>query len=1442
MMFLVFIIGLVTLGTSVDTVEAVQRRNPLDPIRAGRAFKSVTSPSQGWYTPTRYKHLLGANNSYNYLPDVSNLGRHGVANKGWGLNTPARNETGSEIGHGGREFSHSVYPSLTKFIEDDNGDVYLRIMGSTVIPSYFHHTDVNHQVAIVTKEGGRAGTIKSWRADLINQTSSATYDYGYGYVSSYPNESTDWRARVNQTGRSYPLHVTTDPYPKYARKVNRSSDNLYFNSGNRNLLNNKYDSWINERQVSNLAGLGKVGSRVTGSGGNTYVLDYTGFRVDIPVSLLISDSSKETDVYFNVVMTMSTPDGEEARIVGQTLGIPGMSTKGSAYIDTGKGQVGEVELHQSNRNAIRYNPYSILLRNFKKTSNFTTREYSTSTMNGTPSNRYFKRYNQFSASSDSPRMIGIGGDLLPRFDATARAHINSPEGRRSADFVEMRKNGRGEMWVGWNIPSIHSSQKIYTPTSNAYDDIPEAKMTYTPQKGTHKAIEIRHRLVRQNDTNSYRSPLQMIDRNVLSSKKGGSGVTARHLTSSELRSLGNNLQFTGAYRIGTDPTTDVRRTNGSIRLTNNQLFSSQYNGDDGLVIEMYYTGDPYVPKEDGQLVLRERHRPVGTSNNISGTAVDHRIGLGSTMTVTRQRPYGYTYAGYYKVNSGRNQRRTSYTVRNDRPNTNWSQWAIFYYNLRRYNYTVEHINAETGNKIEYDDSDYLTSTNPNRPSRRTVRPLRGNDLPGGYSYAGYYRVDGTRRNGNSYTIKYDDETNNLVVRFYYDWNEPEETTKRFQGDDTGSPRPVDTYINAGLQTERDVNGNVVGTTVQANTSAVIDSYEAPIAIVPQKTRIALQNDDENALMSSRVSSDAPVTVYNNEYLETLRLDRRIGGSREANGNQPTRVSVTGGIPMSTGTVSGTEDLQNKALGQSGATVGVNEDRDFVGRWVDSGVTDMRRWTPDGISGVLSRSVAYSNEDDINSITDVVATYDVDVYNRIKHNYQPRVGSDGLEYYEYTGSDILQGYYRYNSSGNRTGELRPARVSQITTLDIDDIGVNEYVDAEGFKVGAGQVAPSQFKVASELFSDEGMTLKGYQSEALPNDGAVDPVVSKEDTTYNVDTNADTPRVDYYEEFGYVPFHTEDEVTTQQAIPVGGKVTYVNPYEYFVFPTVDRLSVMEESGNTVNEIRNNVSSFNGSGFFDSDVAYTPEHSGFYMSEVDEVEEFESSIPEATDANKNHMETNVTPVNQYNPIRPDKLTTRNYKTYNSLIEGSTSRYTPVDTLQSVDNFNKKLPITYVYNLQEFILDDVVAVGQDTGYPVVGQADTIENDYVTRYTSDNGVAPSDTDKLVTSNNGSIYLIPTNNEGQSVDDVYNTRLYVNQIGISQFNLIDEDEITYDKYLYGRGDNVIYSGEREEVEVDGEFTQDQEVGHNAKPEKTTQVNGTRTSNNKEVNDKVLDDE
>src|SRR5699024_1681986 len=130
---------------------------------------------------------------------------------------------------------------------------------------------------------------------------------------------------------------------------------------------------------------------------------------------------------------------------------------------------------------------------------------------------------------------------------------------------------------------------------------------------------------------------------------------------------------------------------------------------------------------------------------------------------------------------------------------------------------------------------------------------------------------------------------------------------------------------------------------------------------------------------------------------------------------------------------------------------------------------------------------------------------------------------------------------------------------------------------------------------------------------------------------------------------------------------------------------------------------------------------------------------------------------------------------------------------------------------------------------------------DFNHNYDRDIKQEPSITVKLITTNKGSIYLIPINNKGQSLRDEYFVREYIHNIGTSQINLVNDKVYTTNKYLYGRGDNTIYSGQRQELsQTTNHFTADQMIQQDAKHKPITRVNGIRTSNNQEWNQQVLE--
>src|SRR5699024_2274353 len=301
-LLLVMVFGFLTLATPEHTVEAYT----LNSIKGG---SRKTNPNLGG--AKNYEYLLNGSTSKGFLPDVKNLGKYGYSNKGWNIKSPSRNEL-SGLGNGGKEFGHSVFPSGTYYHTKD-GVNYLRITGNAALTTYFHHSDKNHEVAILTREDGKNNTIKVWKADLYDLTSSASFDYGYGIVDG----KTDWRAGVPQPNHGIlPVHVTNDPYPRVASKAAGKGSSKYFDSGYKSLFGH---APFNEDQVAKLCGLGVVGSQTKGAAGCLYIYDYTGFVVDIPLNLLVGDSSTAHKYDFNIIYTMTTPNGHQARVLGQEL-------------------------------------------------------------------------------------------------------------------------------------------------------------------------------------------------------------------------------------------------------------------------------------------------------------------------------------------------------------------------------------------------------------------------------------------------------------------------------------------------------------------------------------------------------------------------------------------------------------------------------------------------------------------------------------------------------------------------------------------------------------------------------------------------------------------------------------------------------------------------------------------------------------------------------------------------------------------------------------------------------------------------------------------------------------------------------------------------------------------------------------------------------------------
>ena len=766
-----------------------------------------------------------------------------------------------------------------------------------------------------------------------------------------------------------------------------------------------------------------------------------------------------------------------------------------------------------------------------------------------------------------------------------------------------------------------------------------------------------------------------------------------------------------------------------------------------------------------------------------------------------------------------------------------SRYAGFTYKDLYYN--VEHINIDTGNKITETAHGKLEGTGIRE---RTLRPLTSSQIPRGYSFNNRYRVEnGSIRSGNSFNLNFNDYREEVTITFYYTFNGTEDTTKRFQGDDDGSPLPVDFYTNAGIHARRGSDGRIISSGMQVNTTGLVETQEAPIAIQSVEIKIDLLDEDNNVLHSELKYVDDDTYLINDEYLNKVKVNSYLGESstvRRSYGITPYIINLTEENSRKynmSDAIGGTEEARRMAIEGTDVEFGVNEDSHYLGRWAYS-ETDLRFWIPHELLGL---STDLYDTSKVNDIEQVKVTIDTRVYNIMEHQYEPRVGADGLEYYEYEGTELKQGYYQQDSEGNNTGVVRgnTGTIRQTTYLDVSEIKVGQYINSEGFNVENGEIKTVQNKVATEKFDDGGQTVVNGTTvinREEERESAIQGV--NEEGNYETKPSEEQLIVNYYEEFGYIPHHVGDELATQQAVPVGGKFYYINPYEYTLMPSYTNTRLSELSGFHFDDPPRNHYEFLHEGKFAiSEVEYDSRGSGFYVSDVDEVEEYKSQFTPITEQNKNTMGEVLQIEKEFKNYNINR--TSRYEEYRN--NNESSGYIPTNEIQGDSGLAYRLPVTYVHNIMEFILEDVVAVGKDTGYPVKSNSETIEEDYKERYIEDNGQEPSETDKLVTMNKGSIYLIPTNKPSQTLEDEYRTRLFINNMGISQTSLVQDNTLSIGKYLYGRGDNTLYSGTRAQVDVGGSFETDQMLGKDLQPIELNYMNGTRLNIGEELADELL---
>ena len=1685
----------------------------------------------------KYGYLLYDGSKGGYLPDIKNLSKYGYSNLGWDIDTPTRSYFSD--GSKGREFSHTVFPSKTKFVTKD-GREYLRITGTAVAPQYFHMTEDNHRVAILTRENGNNGTIKLWEATLLDQTSSASFDYGFGYVYGVSDTRAYYNTVLKNGGSATKLtvRVSNDPYPASVRKAWGTKHANYYDAAYAPRFNSR---GLHTDQVANLSGLGVVGHDLyndytTSEEGTTYILEYTGFVVDIPLDALITNKSKNKSTYdFRILMTQTTPSDNvggqkvDARVYGQSLQVPGFSGKSATTFDTQYGYTGKVDFKPADIGKIEFTPDYDTMRALKHTSNFSlSHDYD-----GVDTS------DSFSASKASPRFMGT----LYKFGTGTWDEIRKD---KNPEYVEDFSNGRGSMWIGWNMNSFSNNRRVYTTVSNAYTTMPPAKMTYTRNDTQEKPVIVRHRLIGTKDT-KFTNPGEIFKTDIARVKSGGS-YTVKPLTQTQLNGFSSTLRYTGSARIPADATKPATKlsTTGTT-YTSTQLSSSTLGGKEALYVDVYYTGTlPSDTVGDTELVYNIYHREKGTNKSLATTTsatlsvgesvqvssikpegykytgnftVDGASKTGSTYRISHTSPtskkvnivfyyekadmdytveylekgtnktvapsttgkvkygnsyvakpksiYGYKPSGQYSAN-GSMKTGSSYTIKYDedtakfklvfyyekadmdytveyrekdtnktlapstsgefiygnsyvaapktirgyKPNGQYSAngkmgsgssytikydediaefKVVFYYEKRQMNYTVEYRNINTNDKIATNDGGKMTvgqsvvtkyknisgytpsnqfAVNNGSKQSGTTYTIKYSDVTGitityyynrnesytveyrekgtnktlapsttgeviygksyvakpksiyGYKPSGQYSANGSMGSGSSYTIKYDADianfklvfyyekremnytieyrnidTNNkiatndggkmtvgqsvvtkykniagytpsnrfavnngskqsgttytikysdatgITVTYYYKWNEPALTTKRMEKDTGAVAIPMDLYANMGIVTKRDSAGNVIGTTLDTNTSAILNPSGAPLGIALDTITVTYKDASGKVLYETTKNTDGFIT--NNEFLNNYNIDSRIGSSSVASGMssvalksaKPTTVAGST-YQMSNSVFKSSEAVEKAGLGLSNAKIGSELD-DYLGRWVSTDnatnqkVNNLNQWTP---SGTLAFGASYTGG--INKVDKVDVSYKVKTFNRMKHNYTPKVGGDGLEYYEYSNSEFLSGNYRFDASGKRVSDTVYSADSTTLrfTLNASSLKTDKYIDADGFKAGSGKVNTVQTPVALEELQTFGVTPSGYKLETVGATGAPSVMVAKVASKYSEKSVTSLKSITSYEEFGYAPYHKDDSLLTQQAVPVGGVYSYVNPYNSSLLPTVGGVSnsVMMKSGYTLSEIVANAKNIKKGVVNDTDIDYNKNNgTGFYSSEKDNFSSYALGTVSTTD--KTTMNSALTSANKIGT----RMTSPVGATYNS-----------TKTPFSASLLKYKQGFTVDTTANEFRLDGRVAVGADTGFPIYKSASSTGGlkgsydygkAYKDAYKAEFGVEPSGTDKPMTTYDGSLYLVPLERTTNTLSSSYYTRLYVDGIGVSQMNFMDDNTLKAENYLYGRGNNTIYSGERKQVQYDGKFTEDQTIGQKATPSDTTHTNGVRTNNNSVLNKEVITD-
>lgn len=425
--------------------------------------------------------------------------------------------------------------------------------------------------------------------------------------------------------------------------------------------------------------------------------------------------------------------------------------------------------------------------------------------------------------------------------------------------------------------------------------------------------------------------------------------------------------------------------------------------------------------------------------------------------------------------------------------------------------------------------------------------------------------------------------------------------------------------------------------------------------------------------------------------------------------------------------------------------------------------DMSDWGDGtGVSLVL-------DNDNINrgTLGDVEFTTSYKYIDTIRHNYQPTLVYNGVSYMaEYVDTTL---------------DYEQQKAVEFTT-EVEDAG-HDY--GESF----GNAGTSEF-----MFTVGFERVPFFDTDAAGNE-VLSTEISK---FYEIYSNA-------YDS------HTRT-FDTQRAVEVDNKIYYVNMLAYADLPYMNNETKSTPDGDRANVLT-----------FDKDnmwylVGNYDEQNPTLDEELVDVQ----SIYNATDGTTLAEFLDSKVGKRFNTsVIPDPMSGEFLLNYDKVIPLVYGKYTDEELGQSL----------------ELITKDVFAVGSDSGYQVVvkdareepssaewkngwkdvdvytgeqyGVNNTVRvltnrNLLVNALTDDLGLthAVSDSDKLVTKGRGSLFFLPVDIKLNDVEgnEKYHNRTVVTDLGLNDATYFQDDIITVDTYLFGRGNDVIYSPQRMEIE------------------------------------------